>query len=213
MAAPGPSLTDDVVEKVWLTGWPVIAVQDAVRKIPDADVLYGCDERWWDTQAGCMGFAGEKFSTHDKDSTSNDKTAAAEKYGLKLIKGAPGSGFSLDPGLIHYGDNSGFQALNLAVLFGSPYIVLVGFDMRYVGGKSHFFGDHPKGLFQRSESGRDSYQKFTAMFDKAPPPDGVQIINATPDSALTCYPMMALEDALENHSLHWNGAKRHNTAG
>jgi hypothetical protein len=159
--------------------------------IPDADVLYGCDERWWDSQAGCMDFGGEKFSTHDKESTSNDKAQAAEKYDITLVKGSPDAGFSLDPGVIHYGDNSGFQALNLAVLFGSPYIVLVGYDMRHVGGKSHFFGDHPTGLFQRNE-----YQSFARKFDKAPPPEGVQIINATPGSALTCYPMMALEEAL-----------------
>ena len=165
--------------------------------MPWADVLYGCDERWWDSQNGAMAFAGEKFSTHDKDSTSNDKTAAAEKYNLTLVKGGPGVGFSLDQGLIHYGDNSGFQALNLAILFASPYIVLVGYDMRHVGGKAHFFGDHGNGLFQRNE-----YQSFAKKFDKAPPPDGVQIINATPGSALTCYPMMDLEEAIENHSLY-----------
>ena len=163
--------------------------------MPWADVLYGCDERWWDSQNGAMDFAGEKYSTHDRDSTSNDKTAAAEKYGIKLVKGGPGAGFSLDQGLVHYGDNSGFQALNLAILFGSSYIVLVGYDMRLVGGKGHFFGDHPPGLFRRTE-----YESFAKKFDKAPPPDGVQIINATPGSALTCYPMMDLDEALNGYS-------------
>ena len=110
---------------------------------------------------------------------------------MHLVKGAPGGGLSTDPCVIHYGDNSGYQALNLAVLFGSPYIVLCGFDMRHVSGKSHFFGDHPQGLFQRAE-----YESFARKFDKAPAPDGVDIINATPDSALRCYPMMELDDAI-----------------
>jgi len=122
------------------------------------------------------------------------------------VKGALGEGFSTDPNVIHYGDNSGFQALNLTILFGSPYIVLVGFDMRHVGGKAHFFGDHPNGLYQRPE-----YQSFVKKF--TPPPEGVQIINATPDSALTCYPMMSLEDALENHSLYRDGAVSHTGTG
>ena len=210
VAAPGPSLTNDVVEIVDTLPdeWVVLAVQDAYRLMPWADVLYGCDERWWDSQAGCMDFGGEKFSTHDQGSTSNDKRAAAEKYNLTLVKGSPGVGFSLDQNLIHYGDNSGFQALNLAVLFGSPYIVLVGFDMRHVGGKGHFFGDHKPPLFQRNE-----YQSFAKHFDKAPPPDGVTIINATPDSALTCYPKMDLETAIENHSLYRNRAVSHTGTG
>ena len=101
--------------------------------MPWADVLYGCNERWWDAHKG-TDFAGEKWSTHDTTGTANNKLKAAEKYGLQLVMGAPGAGFSTDPGLIHYGDNSGFQSVNLAILLASPYIVLVGFDMQHVGG-------------------------------------------------------------------------------
>jgi hypothetical protein len=177
--------------------------------MPWADALYGCDSRWWNEHKGCMGFEGERWSTHDDGkSTANNKTQVANDYGVNLVNGAQGVGFSTDQGLIHYNDNSGFQALNLAILFGSRYIVLVGFDMRHVGGKSHFFGDHPKSLYQRPE-----YQSFVNKFDKATPPEGVQIINATPDSALTCYPMMGLEDALENYSLHRNGTIRNTGTG
>ncbi len=170
----------------------MLVVQDAYRLMPWADVLYGCDAKWWNVHKDCNGFAGELWSTHDGGkSTSNDKTEPADAYGLNLVKGVAGSGFSTDPGLIHYGDNSGFQALNLAVLFGSPYIVLVGFDMRHIKGRSHFFGDHPTGLFQRAE-----YESFIKKFAKAPAPDGVTIVNATPDSSLKCYPMMGLEVAV-----------------
>jgi hypothetical protein len=162
--------------------------------MPWADVVYGCDEKWWNVHKDCGGFAGEKWSTHSKRSTSNDKTAAADAYGLNIVRGAPGAGFSINPGIIHYGDNSGFQALNLAILFGSPYIVLVGFDMRHAGGKSHFFGDHPKGLFQR-----DEYESFVRKFDQAPAPDGVTIVNATPGSALKCYPEKGLDSAIGHY--------------
>ena len=144
-----------------------------------------------------MEFAGEKWSSHSKEGCADDKIEVAEKYGLNLVKGSSNAGFSTDQNVINYGDNSGFQALNLAILLGSCYIVLVGFDMRHVSGKSHFFGDHPNSLFQRQE-----YESFALKFNKAPPPDGVTIINATPGSALKCYPMMDLEDALEHNSLH-----------
>jgi hypothetical protein len=165
--------------------------------MPWADALYGCDARWWNVHKDCDGFTGVKWSSHEqspdgKPSHTNDKREVAEKYGIRLVNGTAGAGFSTNPELIHYGDNSGFQSVNLAILFGSPYIVLVGFDMRHIGGKSHFFGDHPTGVFQRGE-----YESFAAKFDKAPPPDGVTIINATPGSALKCYPMMELETAIQ----------------
>ena len=181
--------------------------------MPWADALYGCEPRWWNLHKDCDGFKGVKWSTHDKDSSSNDKTEHAELYDLKVVKGVAATGFSTDPALIHYGDNSGFQAVNLAILLGATHIVLVGFDMRHVAGKSHFFGDHPRDLFQR-----DEYESFAKKFDKAPPPDGVTIINATPGSALRCYPMMDLEDAIgayrgrSDGSLHRHRPESHAAA-
>jgi hypothetical protein len=196
VAAPGPSLTSEVVEAIDVLSdeWRVIVVQDAYRLMPWADVLYGCDARWWNKYNGCMDFEGEKWASHcaPKQGIADDKTEIAEKYGVNLVTGSPNAGFSTDQSLIHYGDNSGFQALNLAILLGSEYIVLVGFDMRHVSGKSHFFGDHPKELFQRRE-----YESFALKFDKAPPPEGVTIINATPCSALKCYEMMGLDEAVD----------------
>ena len=78
MAAPGPSLTSEVAEQVRETGWPVIACQDAFRLMPWADILYGCDERWWDAYDH-SGFTGEKWSCHG-DARNNDKRACAEKH-------------------------------------------------------------------------------------------------------------------------------------
>ena len=67
---------------------------------------------------------------------NNNKLECAKTYGLQLIDGADEQGFSTTPGLIHYGANSGFQAVNLAIQFGARYIVLIGFDMREVNGRN-----------------------------------------------------------------------------
>lgn len=197
MAAPGPSLTANVSEVVHDTGWPVVVCQDAWRLMPWADKLYGCDARWWNEHNGVPDFKGEKWSTHDPVKSANDKSAEAEKYGINLVKGAAGSTFSSDPSVIHYGQNSGFQSINLAILLGSPYIVLVGFNMRHVGGKAHFFGNHPGTLYQN-----DSYEKFCGDFDKAAAATDITIINATPDTALTSFPCLPLEEAIENGRLY-----------
>ena len=53
----GPSLNADQV--VLLRGRArVIAINDAWRVAPWADVLYGCDGRWWRKHGGVPGFGG-----------------------------------------------------------------------------------------------------------------------------------------------------------
>lgn len=194
VAASGPSLTPDVAEVVARSGWPVLVCQDAYRRLPWAEILYGCDERWWDVHEG-TDFKGEKWSTHG-DAQNNDKRAVAEKYGVNLIQGrsANDQGFSTDLSVIHYGDCSGYQALNLAILLGSPYIVLVGYDM---GGAGHFFGEHPSPLHNQ-----DDYAKWVPHFRRSAVDCPAQIINATPGSAIDCWPVMTLEEAIENYRLH-----------
>jgi hypothetical protein len=190
VAAPGPSLTKEVAAAC--RGHRIVAVQDAYRLLPFAEALYGCDAKWWDHHGDCDGFAGEKWSSHE-DGT-NDKRQQFLRLRLHIVAGRGGKGFSVDPHCIHYGCNSGFQAVNLAILFGAARIVLVGFDMREVNGKRHFFGDHPPGFTRVSD-----YRQFISAFEEAAKamPDGVEIVNATPGSALECFPMAELSEALD----------------
>lgn len=189
VAAPGPSLTPEVAEMC--RGERVVAVNDAYRLLPFADALYACDANWWEHKQ--PEFRGEKWTSHSL-SPKNDKTMVADRLGLRVIAGAGNVGFSRDPAVINYASNSGFQAVNLALLWGADPVILVGFDMRPVDGKTHFFGNHRSPL-------RDSalWQTWIGNFTKAaemlwhPRPT---IINATPESALKCFPMMSLEDAL-----------------
>lgn len=190
VAASGPSLTEEAA--ALCRGEHVIAVNDAYRRLPWADVLYACDLAWWRHHEFCTGFAGERWTTHSL-SPKNDKRTIDDALGLRIIEGADGQGFSRDLARIHYASNSGFQAVNLALLFGADPVVLVGFDMREVDRKRHFFGSHPAPL-------RDghSFAPWIAGFARAADLLGKfpRIINATPGSALTCFPMMPLAAAL-----------------
>lgn len=203
MVAPGPSLNPEIAHRVSGSGYRVIVCQDAYRLLPDADILYGCDAKWWNAHNG-TDFAGEKWSSHNDRQLSDNKLEVAKRYDLNLVNGKPGQGFSTNPKYIHYGDNSGFQSVNLAILFGSTEIVLVGFDMR-ITDKSHFFGDHPSTLHQRNE-----YASLAKMFK---PLDGVKIVNATPGSAIKCYPMVALNEVIPNDSVYRNGAVSNTVTG
>lgn len=184
-------MTPEVVDLC--RGIPTIAVNDAHRMIPHADILYAADDRWWLHHRGCPDFAGEKWTTHSVP--GNDKLKLAERYGLNLIRGTEAEGFSLDPDRIHYGSNSGFQAINFGLhgLAFDGLVLLIGFDMRVVDGRRHFFGDHPIGM-RRMTDYTKWFPEF-AMGAKSLPPSA-RVINCTPDSALPHFEMMDLNAAL-----------------
>ena len=186
VAAPGPSLASTAEA---CRGYPVVAVPDAWRLVPWATVMYGCDDRWWLHHEGVPGFEGEKWSSHTNAET-NDKRVVHERFGVRIVYGEHGKGFSLDPKKIHYGSNSGFQAINLAMLMGATTIALVGFDWQRVDGQVHFFGDHPRGF------GSPDFKTFSPEMDYAAKhlPPGVAIFNCTPGSALHAFPKRSIDD-------------------
>lgn len=175
-------------------GVPVIAVNDAWRLLPFADVLYAADNQWWEHHRGCPGFEGERWSAHS--TPDNDKTDAALRYGIRLVHGSHKQGFAFNPAVVRYGPNGGYQAINLAIHMLGRFgrIILTGFDMRVVEGRRHFFGDHPPPMHRETD-----YRKWLPAFDSAARmlPSGIEIVNATPGSALKCFPAMELAAALQ----------------
>lgn len=103
-------------------------------------------------------------------------------------------GLSTEPGLIHTGQNSGYQAINLAFLFGARKIVLVGFDMQHTGGRHHWFGNHPLGM--RNACGVDDWKKNFPKLAADLQAQGVDVVNCSEETALTCFRRSSLEQEL-----------------
>lgn len=183
VVATGPSLTKADVEAC--RHLPTLVVNDAWELAPWARWLYACDLRWWDKRWEFVkDFAGEKW-TRDP--------IASKKYRLSHIESKPYPGLSTDKGLIHEGCNSGYQAINLALHFGASRVVLLGFDAKGTTGKTHFFGRHD----ERGLPDRPDYGDLPKEFAKAVPDKvGLEVINCTRDTAITCFKRMELPDAL-----------------
>lgn len=173
----------------------MLAINDAYRLAPWADALYACDGKWWGWHPSAVAFAGIKI-------TQDLRTAQAHagvQY-IECVKGDRHSGHKQATGLsrakhkIHGGQNGGYQAINLAYLFGAARIVLLGYDMRDMDRKSHWFGDHPNKMPSNGKYLRwiEFYKTIAAQL----PELGIEIINCTPGSALKCFPMRKLEDVL-----------------
>lgn len=191
IAASGPSLIAE--DATICNGETVLAVSDAVRLFPKAEILYSCDAAWWELNRFVPEFGGERWTSHSL-APRNDKRNLPNQELFNIIAGRNHIGFSRDPAFIHYGNNSGFQAVNLGILFGATEIILLGFDMRAVGENTHFFGNHKAPL-----RATHSYATWINNFNDAAKllvGTGTRIINCTPGSALKCFPMMPLEEAI-----------------
>jgi hypothetical protein len=180
--ATGPSLTREDVEACRDKA-PVIAVNDAVRYAPWADVLYACDAKWWSEHPETMTFTGRKYGLR----------AASGRPDVTVLKQGTDGGLSLDPTTLCTGKNSGYQAINLAVLLGAVRILLLGYDMQAAGTQVHFFGNHPW------PSGPTPFGLFLAHFQTLVAPlraAGVTVVNCTRSTRLTCFPRQPLAEAL-----------------
>lgn len=101
-----------------------------------------------------------------------------------------------EAGRIGSGGNSGFQALNIAVQLGADRLILVGFDMND-SAPVHWYGrnrwpmaNNPNA--QNFRRWRDAFGTAAAQLQAM----GVRVINASPKSALTCFPVTSLDEAL-----------------
>lgn len=189
----GPSLTAADVD-VCRGKAVVIAINDAYRIAPWAEVLYACDAAWWKRHNWCRAFAGMKVSLE----TSAWRQCGPGDPAIVRLRNAGDSGLELDPTGLRTGKNSGYQALNLAVHLGARRIVLLGYDMDATNRKpAHFFGDHPNPI-------RSPYALFRQHFETLVQPlrtAGITVINATPGSALTCFPRLSLADGLAGEAV------------
>jgi len=153
---------------------------------PWADVLYACDLRWWDAYGTeAAAFAGERW-TCDR--------AAAAKHGAQWIDSCDDAGLCLKPGRIHTGSNSGYQAIGLAHEWGARRVVLLGYDMQRTGGASHWHGDHAAGLPNLGHL--PSWIRRMAVLAADLRTQGVDVVNASAETALTCFERKPLRAAL-----------------
>lgn len=178
--ASGPSLTaEDVASARGADA--VVAVNDTYRIAPWATVLYAADAPWWQWHQGAPTFSGLKYSV----------SPDASRWGVEILRNTGREGVELDPTGLRTGMNSGYQAIGIAVHLGATRILLLGYDM---GGNGHWFGEHPSGLRRASP-----FALFRQMFGTMVAPLellGISVINCSRQTALTCFPRQALQDAL-----------------
>lgn len=175
--ASGPSLTRDDVEAV--RQWRgderrVIVVNNTFRLAPWADALFAMDRAWWalNWQEAAEKFQGQRFA------------ASPMPINWQVKHLARFNGFG----------NSGAAAVALAVRMGATRVVMLGYDCQHTGGRRHWHDDHPAPL-----GNAGTVERWPAKFEqlKRAMVGRAEIVNASRETALTMFPRVALEDALE----------------
>ena len=112
------------------------------------------------------------------------------QWGIKVLISKDEPGLSKAQGIIHRGDNSGYQAINLALLLGAERIILLGFDLMMTGTQRHWFGDHPDPMNVTS-----NYPGFISHFATIKPEEyGLEIWNCSRRTALNCFPCFNFDE-------------------
>jgi len=187
--ASGPSAQEQDARRLKLACGAVLCVNNALTLCPEADAIYACDHQWWENNKSIhLPFEGLKFTYSEP---------AAKKYAVCQVPSEDGKGIGVyamrKGGWSGRGGNGGFQAMNIAYLLGAKRIILYGYDMQRTRGKTHFHGDHkhtsnpsPHMLADWCKAYNHAYNELLAL--------GVEVLNATRDTALECFPRVELED-------------------
>ena len=114
---------------------------------------------------------------------------------MHILRNAGPEGLSRDPEALSTGRNSGYQAMNLALLAGASRVILIGYDAKEpaAGQAAHWFGEHPRMTpVSAFAMYRQSFKNGAAAIKAA----GLRVINSSPGSAIECFERMELEQAL-----------------
>lgn len=169
-------MSAEVAEYVRRNGdWRAIAVNNTHELARWVDLLYAADSTWWqEHHAKTSGFLGMKVCA--------EQTPFPD---VLWIRESGREGFDPNPAAIRSGGNSGYGAIHIAAHLGCKRILLFGFDMR--GG--HW---HPKHKRPLREHGEGIFARWIPRFATLAPElakRGIEVVNCTPGSALTCFPM------------------------
>lgn len=188
----GPSLRQRDVDRLRRRA-RVIVVNDSWRLCSWADMLYAADHRWWQYHDYVRQFQGQRVT---QQSGPKQWPAEAAANGLTVLQSRNNPGFSEDPAVIHTGSNSGFQAVNIALLRGASRILLLGIDLY----GTHWFGEHPPALRKNSPHAmfRKAFAEAAAQLDYS----SVSVINCSLLSTLECFPKRTVREVFDDEGQH-----------
>lgn len=161
----------------------VIAINRAFQKLPNAQIVYFTDEKFWNPyKEELLEHKGLliRGARHPENEFQHQRVMYFELPACL--------GLTLEPGKLHHGNNSPYAAINLAVQMGFKVIYTLGLDMHHEGGKTHFHSGY--GRNSANYNFADNYKSLVEPLKEL----GVTVINVGMTSKLDCFPKISIED-------------------
>lgn len=187
----GASLRGFDVERLRERGH-VIAINQAYKIAPWAEVLYFADQQWlkWNKDDDDLRFfKGLKVTRELPDFEYH--------IGVVHLMGFNDCVPLSDDPMVLAGRDSGSNAINLAYLMGARMIGLLGFDMkpgRWHNSYPTFFDGYP--VHDPQFVYEETYIPLMYSMAKALKEKGCEVLNFSPSSKLQCFPIVDIETVL-----------------
>ncbi len=183
----GPSLNLADIDYARQQGWKRIACNDSFRLDDEADVMCWGDQRWyrWNHKAIRLHRGQYKITWRETAQLDDPEIRV-----LKAIRRPPPHISKVPTEIVSVCTGQG--AMNLAYLFGVHRIILLGFDMREIRGRHNWHTYHREGTPPTIY--KHKHMPAMTAAGQAIVKLGVEIINATPGSALKAFPIVHLRE-------------------
>ncbi len=183
---------------------PVLARRDfrtlvangGYHTVPEADVLMCSDRHWLKDNPNLRGFKGSMIVVTRPEAVMREDSRMVHVR-REFIEKVRGDIFA-DAGRLVEGHNSTSTNISQAVLRGARRIILMGIDLKpgALGRRSAYnaLPDDPARAVTRYERQVQHLTMQAAHVARR----GVEVVNCSPRSGLTCYPYATIEEVLRD---------------
>jgi hypothetical protein len=201
IVASGPSLTKQQTEYIEQYGADnhIVVVNDNYKRLPWADYLFAADLKWWRLHYKTVCETTKSYT----ELHTIDRIRAPLFRNINEVKNRPLIENDItrnisdieNTNLLYHGGCSGILAMEFARIRGAAKIILVGYDMQHTGGKSHWFGDHPKGFLNANccERWVNEISDMMPIYKQL----GIDVVNCSIETAIDSVRRSTLEKELK----------------
>lgn len=191
LLAGGASLRGFQVER--LRGRHVMVINSSCHAAPWAEILYFTDNSWFEKHRAIVNAWQGLVITLSRHAKRDAPDKVRRILGDRIQGETPGEFPKLGSQAVRQGKSSGHTAVGLAFALGAKRIVLLGYDMRMVDGRTHHHDDYA--MADHEIYAREWIPEFDG-WNEAALKHGVTIVNATPGSALKEFSAVDIEEEL-----------------
>lgn len=190
----GPSLCGFDFNRLRRPGWRIVGINQSMFDVPFCHAGISIDRPFIQNHRGRLEEIAKRLELFLAWPKTRPMPFPVPQ--ATFLARIPRHGFSEELDSVHSLSTSGFSALNLALLKKAKRIILFGYDYGLRNGRHHYHDSHGR-LYNRifdSQWGSWS-MRYNRTVDQLKT-FGVEVLNATPGSAIGAFPIISHDEAL-----------------